>query len=293
MTDKYLQDPTNAGQAGDFGAKIQVLDSQHHQKEFKIQTSDSTNFTTLPREIRDEIYALTLFLPRRTECWAKIDKECLRAIERGTHNDQIKYAFGLLSTKASTSGIVAEAREYFYKKNMFKLDLGKSCNIQDFLNRPCWSIARSHLTGFRVEPESLNEDRVAKNSRELGLLLDLPHLGRLQVYIDFFTQYGQTSRSDLRRALIVVTSSSTLLQARLGDNLSFEIFSDTEATDGSKSYYLSRQRCSFGRVRALGEDRLRNPPIDLEELDDFIPADEDKSNDDFARAAAVVIRPQT
>lgn len=86
------------------------------------------NFTSLPREIRDEIYRLTvvhyIWPPEESDrkvTKGTVDWRALDWISARKRNNCDRTAYSLLFTKASNLQIVEEAREVFYGENYFEM----------------------------------------------------------------------------------------------------------------------------------------------------------------------------
>lgn len=264
--------------------------------DYAPRVGGATNFTSLPREIRDQIDGLTLSLRRWRTGWAKVSPSCLRGIENGPYNDRKRWAFGLLSTKASTFQIVAEARQFFYKKNMLKLDLQKSCQIANFISKPYWMIARTHLEGLMVQPSDLKNlgdpftDTTQKLLTEMDQLLACPSLKRVQIRIWTFTG-DIIYRQELRRVLSVVSGACEGLQASLGDGLEFHILQncedDYEDDSEDESHTSIWLECSKQEIQKFCDHLRRLPEGKLRWSDAASLGHQYRGDKDFARASSV------
>lgn len=92
------------------------------------------NFTSLPRELRDQIHEYH-FLNLDNEWGGYKWQACLLNLKYYSFNSDRKHAQALLHTKASTAAIAAEVRVFGFQRLNF-VDVVPSDEIQDYLTDP-------------------------------------------------------------------------------------------------------------------------------------------------------------
>ena len=77
---------------------------------------DTVNFTSLPREIRDQVYDYALIQHESISTLSNLEGD-----ENDTRDLRLRSAYALLSIKAFNLRIALEAREHFFSRNSFSV----------------------------------------------------------------------------------------------------------------------------------------------------------------------------
>lgn len=220
-----------------------------------------TNFTTLPREIRDEIYHLTLTYSN--DIWWPANRfkpgEIFRwALHR--YHLELQYArdtrrkpgtgFCLLFTKASNAQVVNEAQEIFFWKNHFMfegywasefLNELKCVPAMRLIQNVTWRISDHHL--HNEVPSIFHHICSASTAMRLRT-----------VTVIVSSKQPRHTRENVEQVLGNIVSAFDKLPA-LGNGLQFSFDLDCDICCFKQKYDLERVR---GLSKGISEDEFRS-----------------------------------